>query len=420
MSATAAPTPATRHPNGVRGLLRFGPNPLRELERLRDDGRPLVPFSLGPMRGHLVTGPEDIRAVLHEDWPPLSRGRLMNIDRWYSGGLILTEGEEHDRQRDELWAPLTAASPGPRIAEERAGAAAERWLGAEPVEVFEALRALCWSVEWESLTGEEMPGELIAAQERGVAAMVWLLGPFGSARWAWPVPGSARTRAARRRLDAAIDRLIAERRAQPRDDLLSGLVEREPDDDVVRASVKQWLGADQLHGALTWTLHLLSAHPEAEERFHAEVDAAAGVDALVYTRRVLKEAMRLYPPIWGFFRELTAETRVGEQMVPAGHVLALSPWATHRDPRLWPDPERFDPERWAEGAERPPEISYFPFSAGPYGCPGHGLAMSEAVLILAALGRRAAFRPTSSRPPRPVTTGTIMPRGGLRMQAVPR
>jgi cytochrome P450 len=420
MSATAAPA-ATEHPNGVRGLLRFGPDPLRELERLRDDGRPLVPFSLGPVRANLVTRPEDIRTVLHAEWPPLSRGRLMNIDRWYSGGLILTEGAEHDRQRDDLWAPLVAASPGPRIAEERAGRAAERWLASgEPVEVFTALRALCWSVEWESLTGEEMPADLLSAQERGVAAMVWLLGPFGRARWGWPAPGSARTRAARRRLDAAIDERIAERRAQPREDLLSRLVERESDDDVVRATVKQWLGADQLHTALTWTLRLLADHPEVEARFHEEVDGAAGVDALLYTRRILKEAMRLYPPIWGFFRELTGELEVGGRLVPAGQLLALSPWATHRDPRLWPEPERFDPGRWDEGAERPPEVSYFPFSAGPYGCPGHGLAMKEAVLILAALGRRAALRPASRRPPRPVTTGTVAPRGGLRMRAQAR
>jgi cytochrome P450 len=194
------------------------------------------------------------------------------------------------------------------------------------------------------------------------------------------------------------------------------------DDDLVRATVKQWLGADQLHTALTWTLQLLADHPDVEERFHAEVDAADELDVnvLPYTRRVLKEALRLYPPIWGFFRELTAELRVGEQIVPAGHVLALSPWATHRDPRIWPDPQRFDPERWLGGSQRRPEGSYFPFSAGPYGCPGHGLAMKEAVLILAALGRRAAFQPVARRAPRPVTTGTVAPRGGLRMRAIAR
>jgi cytochrome P450 len=342
----------TRHPNGVRGLVRFGPDPLRELERLRDDGRALVPFSLGPMRCHLVTRPEDIRAVLHADWPPLSRGRLMAIDRWYSGGLILTAGDEHDRQRDDLWAPAVAVSPGPGIAAERAAELAEEWTGGEPVELFGALRALCWSVEWESLTGAPMPRELVAAQERGVGAMVWLLGPFGDARWSWPLPSSARTRAARRRLDAAIDAEIAKRRREPSDDLLSILVAR-ADDDLVRATVKQWLGADQLHAALTWTLHLLAGHPEVEERFHAEVDAG---DELPYTRRVLVEAMRLYPPIWGFFRELTREMPVGEQLVPAGHVLAMSPWATHRDGRLW---------RRAAGPRAPSALRRSPTSRSP-------------------------------------------------------
>jgi cytochrome P450 len=189
-------------------------------------------------------------------------------------------------------------------------------------------------------------------------------------------------------------------------------------DDLVRAPVKQWLGADQLHTALAWTLQLLSEHPEVEARLHEEVDGADGVDALPYTRRVLMEAMRLYPPIWGFFRELTEDMPLGGELVPAGHVLALSPWATHRDARLWSEPERFDPDRWT--GERPPEVSYFPFSAGPYGCPGHGLAMQEAVLTLATLARRLELRPARSRAPRPLATGTIAPRGGLRMRATER
>ena len=141
--------------------------------------------------------------------------------------------------------------------------------------------------------------------------MAWLLGPFGAARWDAPMPASVRTRAARDRLDAAIDAAIAERRARPRDDVLSRWVQREDDDQVIQATFKQWLGADLLHVLFTWTLHLLATHSDVEARWHAELDEVLGeraataedLGALVYTRRLIKESMRLYPPIPGFFRE---------------------------------------------------------------------------------------------------------------------
>jgi cytochrome P450 len=350
----------------------------------------------------------------------------MVLDKWYGGGLILTEGAEHHRQRDELWKPLLADPATAQIAVARAARRAASWVEGEPIEVFGELRSLCWSIDWQTLTGEDLDAapELLAAQEAGTAAMQWLLGPFGAARWGMPLPASARTRAARARLDAAIDALIAERRAEPRADLLSRLVEREADDGLVRATFKQWLGADQLHALFTWTLHLLAGHPEIEARWHAELDEVLGdraataddVRALTVTRRVIKEAMRLYPPIWGFFRQVTADYPLDGATIPAGHVIAMSQWVTHRDPSLWPDPDRFDPDRWADGATRPPEVSYFPFSAGPYECHARGMATTEAILVLATLGQRWAFRPVDDRPPRPTATGTIVPKGGLRMR----
>jgi cytochrome P450 len=354
---------------------------------------------------------------------------MMSLDRWYGGGLILTEGAEHHRQRDELWKPVLAdpaAAAGTAVA--RAARRADSWTEGEPIEVFTELRSLCWAIEWESLTGEDLDAspELLKAQEAGIDAMQWLLGPFGSARWNWPT--SSRTRAARDTLDGAIDRMIAERRAQPRDDVLSRFVERESDDGVIRASFKQWLGADLLHVIFTWTLQSLATHPDIEARWHAELDEVLGgrpataddLGALIYTRRVVKEAMRLYPPIPGFFRQVTADYPIDGTTIPAEHVVVMSQWVTHRDPELWPDALSFDPDRWADGAQRPPEISYFPFSEGPYECHARGLATMEAILVLATLGQRWSFRPVDGREPRPVATGTLAPKGGLRMKPVAR
>jgi cytochrome P450 len=416
----------------VLALARFGSDPLRFLDGLRDDARDIVPFTLGNLHCHLLKRPEHVKLVLEsEDWPPLSRGRMMALDKWYGGGLILTEGAEHHRQRDELWKPVLPApeaAPGPAVS--RAARRADSWKDGEPIELFTELRSLCWSIEWETLTGEDLDAspELLKAQEAGIAAMAWLLGPFGSARWESPMPASARTRAARDRLDAAIDALIAERRAQPREDVLSRLVAAEDDDVLVRATFKQWLGADLLHVLFTWTLQLLATHSDVEARWHAELDEVLGeraataedLGALVYTRRVIKESMRLYPPIPGFFREVTADYAVDGTTIPAGHVIVMSQWVTHRDGDLWPEPLRFDPDRWADGAPRPPAISYFPFSAGPYECHARGLATTEAILILATLGQRWAFRPVDEGEPRPVATGTIAPKGGLRMTPTAR
>src|SRR3954447_4778959 len=262
---TPAPTGARRR--GPAQLARFGAGPLAYIDSLHEVEGEIVSTRLGNQVCHLLRAPDLIRAALvNEDWPPLSRGRMMGIDRWYSGGLILTSGEEHHRQRDDLWKPLLAdTAPMLAIAAERT----EQWAGtwdAEPVELFGGLRDLCWTIDWQALTGEDMSPELLRAQAAGVEAMRWLLGPLGPRRWDAPTPGSARTRAARRRLDSPIEALIAARRAQPEEDLLSRLAAAEPDDALVCATVKQWLGADQIHGMLTWARHHLGAPPVGESR----------------------------------------------------------------------------------------------------------------------------------------------------------
>ena len=180
--------------------------------------------------------------------------------------------------------------------------------------------------------------------------------------------------------------------------------------------------------SLVAALDRLARHPELEARWHAELDEVLGeraataedLSALVYTRRVIKESMRLYPPIPGFFRQVTGDYAVDGTTIPAGHVIVMSQWVTHRDGDLWTEPLRFDPDRWGDGAPQPPAGSYFPFSAGPYECHARGLATTEAILILATLGQRWSFRPAAEREPQPVATGTIAPKGGLRMTPTAR
>jgi cytochrome P450 len=416
--------------NGTVELARFLTNPLRYLERLRADERDVVPFKLGNLTVHLVTKPELLALAMHnEDWPPISRGRLMGLAKWYTEGLFLSYGPEHHRQRDELWKPLLADPLIPELAVRRTAARADSWTEGSSIELYTELRSLCWAIDWEALTGNDLDArpDLLDALRLGVEALAWLVLPFGPARWNWPIPQSRRTRDARARLDATIDALLAERRAQPRADLLSRIAEQ-ADDGLARATVKMWFGADQLHALFTWTLHLIGQHPDVEARWHAELDEVLGdraataedIARLPYTVKVIKESMRVLPPVWGFFRQMTADYRLGDELISAGQLMAMSPWVTHRDPRVWPDPLRFDPERWADGAQRPPALSYFPFSAGPYECHGRGLAMKEAVLMLATIGQRWAFRPEGKSEPKPMATWATEPRRGLRMQPLRR
>ena len=279
---------------------------------------------------------------------------------------------------------------------------------------------------------------MLEALELGVEALAWLVLPFGPARWNWALPQSRKTREAKRKLDSLMALMIAERRGRTDgggpEDFLTRLVRLADaegsitSDEQVRATFKMWFGADQLHALFTWTLWLLGQQPGRRGTLARRArrgarrprgDRGRHPEAALHDQGACKESMRVYPPVWGFFRQMTEDFRLGDEVIPRGDLMGMSPWATHRDPRYWPDPLRFDPERWAEGAPRPPELSYFPFSSGPYECHGRGLAMKEAALILATLGQRWAYRPAGPEP-KPTATWATEPKGGVRMKPVPR
>ena len=201
------------------------------------------------------------------------------------------------------------------------------------------------------------------------------------------------------------DELIAARRADggDGDDLMSLLVgAREDGETLSDAEIRDQVlifmlaGHDTTAIALTFALHLLGQHPEAQARVRAEAaEVCAGrtpdagdVERLAYTTMVLKEAMRLYPPAWGFGRRVTGGDEVGGYAVPPGADVIVSPWVTHRHPAFWAEPERFDPERFAPDAEAARHRhAYFPFGAGPRACIGQYFSLLEAAILLAVIVR---------------------------------
>ncbi|MGW6842287.1 cytochrome P450 [Streptomyces sp. NPDC054958] len=244
----------------------------------------------------------------------------------------------------------------------------------------------------------------------------------------WPTPGNRRAAAALDELYGVCDRIIAERRhggaetgtgagaGAPGEDLLTLLAAAKSSDDgefdtsELRDQVLIFLlaGHETTATSLCFALHLLSLHPEQQDRARAEVSRvlgdrtpeAADLERLPYLTQVLKEAMRLYPAAPVIGRKAVADTRIGEHTVPAGADVILAPWVTHRHPDHWPDPDRFDPERFTPEAEAGrPRYAWFPFGGGPRACIGQHFSMLESVIALAMILRAYEFEAVDTEVP---------------------
>jgi cytochrome P450 len=250
-----------------------------------------------------------------------------------------------------------------------------------------------------------------------------------------PTPRNRRLLAGLGTLNTVVYAIIEERRKQPVDtqaaDLLGMLLSAQDEeigegmsDQELRDEVLTLLlaGHETTATALTWTWYLLSQHPEVECRLHTELDTVlAGrkpsvedLEALPYSHMVIQEAMRLYPPAFGFTRFAVTEDEMGGYPVPANSVIFLSAYCTHRHPACWEEPEVFDPERFTpERSAGRPRFAYFPFGGGPRQCIGYAFAMMEAQLVLAAVAQRYSLRLVPGHPVELQVLPTLRPRHGL-------
>jgi cytochrome P450 len=183
-------------------------------------------------------------------------------------------------------------------------------------------------------------------------------------------------------------------------------------------------GHETTANTLAWTLYLLSQNPDRQFKLQAEVRTvpegrvaeAAGLQRLPYTQMVLMEAQRLYPPAWAIGRKALRDFEVSGYRVRAGTNIVVSQWVLHRDPQLYSNPERFEPERWSDevaGRRSVPKFTYLPFGAGPRVCVGASLALTESALVLATLMQRFRFALASAEPVRAFPSVTLRPKQGL-------
>ncbi len=394
---------------------------------------------MGPEKIVLVSHPDLVREVLVAQSRRFMKGRaLQEAKRILGEGLLTSEGELHLRQR-RLVQPLFHAERLGGYGDvmvDLAGRTAERWRPGEAVDVAAEMQRLTLAVVGRTLFDADVEG---AARDVGEALTTSLemmdlfMLPFAGLRERLPLPSTRRFRAARERLDTIIYGMIEERRGRAGgEDLLSLLLEARDEEgapmserQVRDESMTLFLaGHETTAQALAWTWYLLSENPEAERRLHAELDevlggrppTAADVPALELTRRVLAESMRLYPPAWVVGRRALEDVELGGYRVPAGTLTVVSQWVTHRDPRWWPDPLRFEPDRFTpEGEAARPRHAYFPFGAGTRMCIGERFAWMEGILVLAAIAQRRRLRLVSGHPVATLPLVTLRPRHGMRM-----
>ncbi len=188
-------------------------------------------------------------------------------------------------------------------------------------------------------------------------------------------------------------------------------------------------GHETTSNTLTWTLYLLSQHPAAESKLHAEIDSVLGgrtpsmadLPKLPYTKQVIEESMRLYPAAWIVARQSIAEDQLGPYHVPANQGVAMPIYAVHRHPDYWPEAERFDPERFApENAAKQHKYAYFPFGGGPRMCIGSLFALAEAQLILTMIAQKYTARLQPGYVVQPQALITLKVKNGLPMTLVKR
>jgi cytochrome P450 len=429
---------------GLAAYPAFTGDRIGALARLAYDYGDVVFFKVGPQRMTLLNHPDYVEDVLVTRARLFKKGRaLERAKRLLGEGLLTAEGEAHLRQR-RLVQPSFHKQRVTGYADTMVAHAirmADRWRDGEELDIATQMNQLTLTIVGDTLFGTDVESDATSVREAlsDVFDLFPLtMSPLAPVLERLPLPIVRRYERAQATLDRLIYRIIDERRQNPSDrgDLLSMLLlardEEENGAHLTNTQVRDeamtlfLAGHETTSNALTWTWHLLSQHPDVERRLHQEIDTllgdrSAGADdtpRLPYTRMVLAESMRLYPPAWGIGRRAIEDVEIGGYTIPSGTVVIFSQYLLHNDPRFFPEPERFDPDRWLpERQHGRPKFAYFPFGGGNRICIGESFAWMEGILLLATLARRWRLERLETAPVPMKAVITLRPGRPIRMRA---
>jgi cytochrome P450 len=447
---TAAP-PARPMPRPPRKqtlplLLRMFRNRLDVMEFVTSQYGDVVKLPLGPKTLHVFNRPEHARYVLADNAANYEKGiGQIHARRVIGNGLLTSEGELWRKQRKAIKPVFQAKRISGQLtaiaqeAENLVARMRER-IGGEPIDIRDELTGLALGVLGRTLIDADLSayesiGQSFEAVQDQALFEVMTLGAVPL--WA-PLPRQMRFRRAQKDLQVIVDRLAADGRVrEDGDDVISRLldsVQDEADPRIGRARLRDELvtlllaGHETTASTMSWGFYLLDQHPQVWDRVHDEAVEVLGrgpltaesLHELTYTTMVLRETLRLYPPVWLLPRIAKEADQIGGYQVPAGADVLICPYLLHRHPDYWPDPERFDPERFAPGnTDSRDAYAYIPFGAGPRFCVGNTLGLMEATVVLATVARDLRLRTLPGHEVVAEPMLTLRARGGLPMTVHP-
>ncbi|MBX3086651.1 MAG: cytochrome P450 [Anaerolineae bacterium] len=451
MYTIATLSKAQQHANwqgyGLTAVPSLAKDPLQFFMNSLLEHGDLVPITLGPTRLLLVHHPDHAQYVLQDNWRNYGKGSMwVAIRKLVGNGLLASEGDYWLRQRrlmqpafhrqrlSELTTTITAT-----ISEMMT-----EWRTAEqqqtPIEMAHAMADLTMRIIVRTMFGTGISN---AETQELVTVFADALRLMNVRMWTFflpdfvPLPGDAAFRSTIQHIDRVVYRFIAEGRQTPNTHtLLHMLLEMQDEvsgqkmtDQQVRDEVFTifMAGHETSATVMAWVLHLIWQHPDVERRLQREVDevlagrvpAFDDLPRLTYTRMVIEEAVRMYPPAWLIPRTAEADDTIGGRTVKAGTTILISPYVVHRHPQFWEDAERFDPERFANGREVP-RHAYIAFGEGPRLCIGNSFAIMEMQLMLAMIAQSYRLRLQPGIDIRPTTMPVLRPDHDLLMMPVAR
>jgi cytochrome P450 len=429
--------------NTIAGhLLDLGRDPLRFLTHCAHNYGEIIPLRLGLTATCLLVNPDHIEQVLKERDAFIKSRGFRVLKTLLGSGLLTNEGESWFCQRrlaQPVFQQKRIAGYG-KIMVDYTEQILSGWESGKVLDIHAEMMGLTLNIVMKCIFDQDVSeGEAKDVAHALDVTMDW----FESKRkqnflvWEWfPRPENIRYRNAIAKMDESIYNLIAQKRQNPGEgtDLLSMLMEAKDEDDGSSMDDKQLrdevatlmlAGHETTANALSWTWMLLAQNPQCDRKLTEELQyvlngrspTVADLPKLRYTEQIVKESLRLYPPVSIFGREAVADYTLDNYCIPAGCVVTISQWVMHRHPAYFDCPEDFIPERWENNLEKSlPRGVYIPFGDGPRICIGKGFAMMEAVLMLATIAQKYRLSLVEDYPIVPQPSITLRPEEGIQVQ----